>query len=48
MLIEADIHAAAAVAAKIHHNDTRKFSGLPYIVQRSLVVGSAVLLNVTC
>jgi hypothetical protein len=27
MLIEAEIHAAAAVAAK----DTRKYSGLPYL-----------------
>ncbi len=31
MLIEAEIHAAAAVAAKIHRNDTRKYSGLPYL-----------------
>ena len=27
MLIEAEIHAAAAVAAKIHRNDTRKVFG---------------------
>ena len=31
MLIESDIQKAAAVAAKIHQNDTRKFSGLPYM-----------------
>ena len=31
MLIEAEIHAAAAVAAKIHRKDTRKYSGLPYL-----------------
>lgn len=31
MLIESDIQKAAAVAAKIHQNDTRKFSGLPYL-----------------
>lgn len=34
MLIVSDIQKAAAVAAKIHQNDTRKFSGLPYMIHK--------------